>query len=194
MTQKIRIMSTIISIFGSRKPTAGSSDYDKAYRLGVELGKRGFTICNGGYGGIMEASAKGAVEAGADTIGVTVRQFRSHPNPYIKKNVTTVSLLERLEKLIDPASGYVIFPGGTGTMVELALCWELQCKRIITPSRPIVLFGTHWLPAVRAAEEKIQKECVPTSHDPHKPLEKYMHVTETVEETVRLLSELLRDE
>jgi len=52
-------MERIITIFGSNQPIEGTSDYAVAYELGKRLAERGFTICNGGYGGTMEAAARG---------------------------------------------------------------------------------------------------------------------------------------
>ena len=69
-----------MTIFGSSKPIEGEDEYEFARKLGYELGKIGFTICNGGYGGTMEATSRGAKEAGARTIGVTVSTFRASAN------------------------------------------------------------------------------------------------------------------
>ena len=54
----------VITVFGSSRPTEVDRDYAEARALGVELAKRGFVICSGGYGGVMEAVSRGAKEAG----------------------------------------------------------------------------------------------------------------------------------
>lgn len=130
----------IITIFGSSKPKAGEEEYELARELGRLLAEAGFTICNGGYGGTMEATAKGAKEMGGETIGVTVKAYGLTPNEFIDKEIKTSNLFKRLEKLIELGFAYVVLKGGSGTLVELALCLELVLKGVINP-RPIVLMG-----------------------------------------------------
>ena len=142
----------IITVFGSYEPAPGSSPYLQAYHVGQILARAGFTIANGGYAGTMEASAKGAKNSGGSTIGVTCTAFsRSSPNPYIDREISTPDLRSRLDKLIEIASGYVVLPGGTGTLTELAHVWELINKKFL-PSRPLVILGDFWLPVVRLLE------------------------------------------
>ena len=61
---KVR-MKKVISVFGSSRPRELDPEYVEALNIGRALAKAGFIVCNGGYGGIMEASARGAKEAGA---------------------------------------------------------------------------------------------------------------------------------
>ncbi|MCY2932273.1 MAG: LOG family protein [Planctomycetota bacterium] len=108
----------------------------------------GYTVVNGGYGGTMEASARGAVEAGGGAIGVTCAHWKSCPNPYVARVVETSRLPERLERLIDfGQAGFVVLPGGTGTLQELATVWERMGKKAM-PVRPIVCVGEFWRPLV----------------------------------------------
>ena len=139
----------IITIFGSYEPAPGSAEYEQAYQVGLHLGRAGFTIANGGYAGTMEASAKGAKEAGAKTIGVTCSAFRrSQANQYIDEAIQTANLRDRLEKLIELGSGYVVLPGGTGTLTELAYSWELINKGFLT-GRKLVILGDFWQPVIK---------------------------------------------
>ncbi len=66
----------IITAFGSSRPQPGSQAYETAQALGAALAKSGFVVANGGYGGTMEATARGAREAGGTTIGVTAEPQR----------------------------------------------------------------------------------------------------------------------
>ncbi|HEX9829152.1 MAG TPA: LOG family protein, partial [Bacteroidota bacterium] len=66
----------IITIFGSSRPVESDEEYRLAFTLGKHLAQGGFTVCNGGFAGIMEASARGAKEAHGSTIGVTVNAFQ----------------------------------------------------------------------------------------------------------------------
>lgn len=134
----------IITIFGSSRAKPQDPEYKNAYLLGRALANAGYEICNGGYAGIMEASARGAKEVGGRTIGVTTRQLpAAKANRYIDSHKRTGKWRDRLFKLIDLASGYVVFSGGVGTLVELSIVWEMTRRRII-PRRPIVILGSGW--------------------------------------------------
>ena len=65
----------IVTVFGSSRPSEGDSDYAEARELGRRLAERGFAVCSGGYGGVMEAASRGAKEAGGKTYGVTAEFF-----------------------------------------------------------------------------------------------------------------------
>jgi uncharacterized protein (TIGR00725 family) len=136
-------MDKTISVFGSSRPLEGDADYQAARELGRELARSGFILCNGGYGGIMEASARGAKERNGTTVGITVETFPRTANKWIDTEVRTKSLAERIAKLVDSAHGYVILRGGTGTLLELAYVWEFINKRLI-PEKPVVLLGPFW--------------------------------------------------
>ncbi len=142
----------IITVFGSYEPKAGSAKYDQAYQVGYELAQAGFVIANGGYAGTMEASAKGAKEAHGATIGVTCRAFeRSKANEYIDREIETDNLRQRLDKLIELGSGYVVLPGATGTLTELAYAWEMINKGF-SAGRVLVIMGSFWQPVVDLVE------------------------------------------
>jgi len=138
----------MIVIFGSSQPQPGSIEYKRAYQLGRILGQAGYEIANGGYGGTMAAAAHGAQEAGSKATGVTCEAFdRSEANHWISKEIRSKTLAERLDKLIHLADAYVVLPGGTGTLLELACCWELMNKHFLT-ARPIICLGDYWKPMV----------------------------------------------
>jgi hypothetical protein len=132
-----------VTVFGSSKPTEDDPLYRSAHEIGLTLGKVGFAICNGGYGGTMEASSRGAKEAGGRVIGVTCKVFSREPNPYNDQIIEAKDVFSRLEKLVALGDAYIVLPGGTGTLVELAMVWELRAKRLID-ERPIILYGDYW--------------------------------------------------
>jgi uncharacterized protein (TIGR00725 family) len=151
------VQGRIITVFGSYEPLRGSAEYEQAYQVGHELARAGFVIANGGYAGTMEASAKGAKEAGGRTIGVTCSSFRrSQANPYIDQEIPTANLRDRLEKLIGLGSGYVALPGGTGTLTELAYAWELMNKGSLT-GKTLVILGDFWQPLIELVENANQR-------------------------------------
>ena len=136
----------IVSVFGSNDPREGETAYETAFAVGRRLAELGYAIANGGYGGTMEASARGAKTGGGTTIGVTCRIWKSKPNRHIDRVIETNSFADRLKRLIDlGVAGYVVLPGATGTLTELATVWEMICKQML-PSRPLVCVGAFWRP------------------------------------------------
>jgi uncharacterized protein (TIGR00725 family) len=134
----------IISVFGSSRTQVGSPEYSLAYNIGASLAQAGMVVCNGGYSGIMEASAHGAKDAGGHTLGITTRSFAElKANQWIDEEIPIQTLIERLMKLISVADGYVVLKGGTGTLLELAAVWELMNKNV-TQQKPIVVIGDYW--------------------------------------------------
>ena len=121
--------------------------FEIAQSLGRLLAENGFTIANGGYGGTMLAGAKGAAEAGGKVIGVTCTAFgRSNTNKFISEEISTASLEQRLGKLIELGDAYIVLPGGTGTLLELADVWEHKNKGFANADKPIILIGAFWRP------------------------------------------------
>jgi hypothetical protein len=139
----------IVTVFGGSTVEPLEEPYQRAYELGHAIAELGLTLCNGGYGGTMEAAARGAVEAGGHTIGVTCTRFgRGGPNAYIRQEIPTFDLFQRLQTLIRLGRAYVVLPGGTGTLVELALVWELLDKGLLRGERPLIVIGDSWQPVI----------------------------------------------
>lgn len=139
----------VVSVFGTGRARPGEPVYAFAEQVGRVLAEAGFAIANGGYRGVMEATAKGAAEAGGTVIGVTCSAFKnSVANGYVTREVVTGSLDERLDTLVRLGRAYVVLPGGTGTLLELATVWELKNKRFLDQGKPIVLAGEFWRPLV----------------------------------------------
>ncbi|MEP0845571.1 MAG: LOG family protein [Phycisphaerae bacterium] len=145
----------VATVFGAGRADPESTLYRLAYDVGRTVASCGWTLCTGGYGGTMEAASRGAFEAGGHTIGVTCEAFgRAGPNPFVRAEVPTPDLFTRLATLMRLGLVYVVLPGGTGTLLELAAVWEFTNKGL-TAARPIVLAGEFWAPLerlVRAAQ------------------------------------------
>ncbi len=138
----------VVCVFGSGDPREGDAEYALARAVGRTLAGLGCMVANGGYGGTMEASARGAAEAGGEVIGVTCSIWSSQPNRYVTRQISTSSLAERVATLIEIGrGGYVCLPGSTGTLVELATVWEMMFKKLL-PRRPLVCVGEFWRPLV----------------------------------------------
>ena len=142
----------IISIFGSSRPRDGDGDYDQARALGRELAARGFRVCSGGYGGVMEAASRGAKESGGRTLAVTAKFFRSQANVWVDEVSSVATWQERLFELIRLGEGFVACKGGTGTLVELAVVWEMLNKGLIQ-GKPFVVLGDFWSPIIERVRE-----------------------------------------
>jgi uncharacterized protein (TIGR00725 family) len=144
--------STVISVFGSSRPAVGEADYESARALGRALAAAGFCVCSGGYGGVMEAASRGAKEAGGHTLGITASFFRRQANPWVDKELRVATWEERLFELVRRGEGYVACKGGTGTLVELAVVWEMLNKRVML-SKPFVVLGDFWQPILDRVRE-----------------------------------------
>ena len=143
----------IVTVFGSSRPREGEADYEEARVLGRALAKHGFAVCSGGYGGVMEAVSRGAKEAGGKTYGVTAEFFTAVKlNSWIDTEVRMKTWEERLFELIRLADGFVACKGGTGTLVELAVVWEMLNKSVIT-GKPFAVLGNFWQPVLDRARE-----------------------------------------
>jgi uncharacterized protein (TIGR00730 family) len=138
----------IVTIFGGSKCREGDLAYAQALRVGELLADAGFTICTGGYAGVMEAASRGAHERGGRAIGITMNQFASEPNRYLTEKIPSEHFYERLQRLITQSVGYIALRGGMGTVTEISLVWNKLQTRVLEP-RPLVLLGDCWPPVVR---------------------------------------------
>jgi uncharacterized protein (TIGR00730 family) len=144
----------IVTIFGGSKCGPGSEEYREAQKLGGLLALSGFTICTGGYLGVMEAASRGAREAGGRVFGIVMNQFKAEPNRYLTDKVATDHFYDRLQNLITRSVGFVAFKGGMGTVTEVSLVWN-KLQTGVLERRPIVLIGDCWTAVVRAWQENL---------------------------------------
>lgn len=139
---------TVISVFGSSHCKEQSDLYCEALELGEALAKAGYAVASGGYGGVMEAVSRGAAESGGQVIGVIASSISTNANRWVQQKIIVENWEQRLHKLIALGGGYVTCRGGTGTLVELAVAWEVMNKRFV-PRRPLVVLGEFWWPVVK---------------------------------------------
>jgi uncharacterized protein (TIGR00730 family) len=156
----------IITVFGSARPREGDAHYNEARDLGAALAAKGFTVCTGGYAGVMEAVSRGAKEAGGRTLGVTAKFFRPRANPWIDEEIRVSTWQDRLFELVRQGRGYVTCRGGTGTLAELAVVWEMLNKGVMS-RRPVIVLGDYWRPIVECVErgEKGPAPLRPAGHE-----------------------------
>ena len=147
-----------VTVFGGSRVEPDTEEYLAALELGRALATRGFGVVTGGYNGVMEAVSRGAREAGGTTIGVTVdviaRNFERATNAYVDQEVRTAQLLERIDKMVELGSAYVVLPGGAGTLAELGVVWNLALIGAMH-GKPIVVVGTGWERVLRTMIEQL---------------------------------------
>jgi uncharacterized protein (TIGR00730 family) len=142
----------IVTVFGSSRPREGDAHYAQAHALGAALAEKGMIVCSGGYGGVMEAVSRGAKEAGGRTLAVTAQFFKRRANRWVDEEVRVKTWQARLFELIERGHGYVTCPGGTGTLVELAVVWEMLNKGAMS-GKPLVVLGNFWQPVIERVRE-----------------------------------------
>jgi uncharacterized protein (TIGR00730 family) len=144
----------IVTIFGGSKCAPDTPEYIAAKELGSRLAEAGFTICTGGYLGIMEAASRGAREKGGRVLGIVMNQFKHEPNRYLTDKVATNHFYERLQNLITRSVGFVALRGGMGTVTEVSLVWN-KLQTGVIGRRPLVLIGDCWQPVVDAWKQHL---------------------------------------
>ncbi|MCI0380316.1 MAG: TIGR00730 family Rossman fold protein [Gemmataceae bacterium] len=134
-----------ITIFGSARTTEADPMYQAARDLAARLTKAGFAIITGGGPGIMEAANRGAHQAGGVSIGCNIELPREQAvNPYVDVSINFRYFFCRKTMFMKYSEGFVLFPGGFGTLDELFEALTLiqtgKIKRF-----PVVLFGNaYW--------------------------------------------------
>lgn len=134
-----------ISIFGSARVKPDDPQYQAAVEVARLLGEAGFAIITGGGPGIMEAANRGAHLAGAPSIGLNIElPFEQGFNPYVELGIEFRYFFVRKTMFVKYAQGFVIFPGGFGTMDELFEALTLiQTGKV--QNFPVILFGSaYW--------------------------------------------------
>lgn len=144
----------IVTIFGGSRCGENSEEYRQAREVGAQLAEAGFTICTGGYLGVMEGASRGAREKGGRVFGIVMNQFRSEPNRYLTDKVATNHFYDRLQNLIQRSVGFVAIRGGMGTVTEISLVWN-KLQTGVIEKRPLVLLGNCWKPVVECWQKNL---------------------------------------
>ncbi|MBL0103502.1 MAG: TIGR00730 family Rossman fold protein [Bacteroidetes bacterium] len=144
--EKLSKIGPCVSVFGSARTAPGHRFYQLAEEIAFKLTKEGYGIITGGGPGIMEAANKGAKTAGGKSVGLNIElPFEQSSNPFIDpdKLITFDYFFVRKLMFIKYAQGFVVLPGGFGTMDELFEALTLiQTKKI--GKFPIVLAGKEY--------------------------------------------------
>lgn len=144
--EKLSKIGPCVSVFGSARTEPGSRYYLLAEEIGYKLTSEGYGIITGGGPGIMEAANKGAQKANGKSVGLNIKlPFEQSSNPFVDhdKNITFDYFFVRKLMFIKYAQGFVVLPGGFGTMDELFESLTLIQTRKIGRF-PIVLIGKEY--------------------------------------------------
>ncbi|MHC5022441.1 MAG: LOG family protein [Planctomycetota bacterium] len=148
MSEFVEAMETMarvgpgVSVFGSARTKPGDRYYQVAVDCAAKLVKKDFAVITGGGPGIMEAANKGASEAGGTSVGLNITlPMEQEPNAYQNVELDFRYFFIRKVMFVKYAHGFVIFPGGFGTMDEFFESLTLIQTLKITPF-PVVLIGT----------------------------------------------------
>jgi uncharacterized protein (TIGR00730 family) len=172
-------------VLGSAARTpAGTPEYEVGVELGKALARAGFAVITGGGPGVMEAANKGAREAEGISVGLGIElPFEQGINAHVDIGVNFRYFFVRKTMFVKYAQGFVVLPGGLGTLDELFEALTLVQTRKVTRF-PIVLFGTeYWSGLVDWLRNTVIAQGKASERDLM-----LFHVTDDVEEAVALVS------
>ena len=148
-----------VSFFGSARAKPKERYYKLAQKTASEVAKAGFAVITGGGGGIMEAANKGAAEAGGKSIGLNIElPVEQIPNEYQNLSLHFRYFFCRKVMFLKYAHGFVVFPGGYGTMDEFfeSLVLIQTLKQVFFP---VILMGSdYWGGLINWMHEKMLNE------------------------------------
>jgi uncharacterized protein (TIGR00730 family) len=180
-----RIDRPAVTIFGSARTPAGTKPYEDARGVARRFAEAGWAVVTGGGPGVMEAANRGAKEGGGLSVGFNIElPHEQHENPYLDIDYTFEHFYARKTMFVKAAEGYVVFPGGFGTMDELFESLTLiQTGKVL--HFPVVLFDVDywtellvWVRNEALADGMISPEDV-----------ELLHLTDDPDEAVQLVLE-----
>jgi uncharacterized protein (TIGR00730 family) len=179
-----------VTILGSKTLTEETEYYHQAYRLGLALGKKQYTVITGGGPGITEAANKGAMQAGSTSVGLILR--RDHldsGNRYLNSHAVFKFPFTRKLILTAPSNAFVIFPGGLGTLHQafelLTLMQTGKTNRI-----PVLFYDSaYWKPLHAYVKNILMKKYKTISVGD----EKFYRTVDSIEEITDIISGQIRE-
>ena len=143
----LHFVGPCITVFGSARFTEDHPYYGLARQIGSRLSKIGFTVMTGGGPGIMEAANRGAKEAGGYSVGCNITlPHEQEPNPYLDEVLTFRYFFVRKVMLVKYSYGFVVMPGGVGTMDELFEALTLIQTGKIQNFPVVLMCREYWRP------------------------------------------------
>ena len=172
-----------VTMFGSARVREGSKPYEQARAVGKRFGEAGWAVVTGGGGGVMEGANRGAKEGGGQSVGFNIKlPHEQAPNPYLDISHTFDHFYARKVCFVRPAEGFVIFPGGFGTLDELYESLTLiQTGKI--RHFPVVLFdSSYWNEMIDWVTDELLAGGMISPDDLA-----LLHVTDDADEAVQLV-------
>jgi hypothetical protein len=178
-----QIDRTAVTVFGSARVREDHPYYAAARAVGRRFAERGWAVITGGGPGLMEAANRGAKEGGGLSVGFNIElPHEQAPNAYLDISYTFEHFYARKVCFVKPAEGFVIFPGGFGTLDELYEALTLiQTGKVL--HFPIVLFDpVHWSEMLDWVRDELISERFISPEDVE-----LLSVTDDVEEAVEIV-------
>jgi uncharacterized protein (TIGR00730 family) len=181
-----------ISVFGSARTKPENKYYQLATEVSEKLAKAGYGVITGGGPGVMEAGNKGAQQGGGKSVGLNIDlPFEQNHNPYIDQehNLEFDYFFVRKVVFVKYSQGFVVLPGGFGTMDEMFEALTLiQTKKI--NNRPVVLIGKEYWTGLFEWVEKVMLEM--ENNISEKDLNLYK-IVDTADEAVKYIEDFYKD-
>ena len=177
-----------ISVFGSARTPVGSPEYDAGVRIGRALVEAGYAVITGGGPGAMESANKGAHEAGGTSVGLGIElPFEQGLNQYVDLGLNFRYFFVRKTMFVKYSQGFIVLPGGFGTLDELFEALTLVQTHKVTRF-PVILFGVeYWSGLVDWVRRTVIAEGKASAAD----LE-LIQLTDSVDEAMKILDDAAR--
>ncbi len=155
-----------VSVFGSARTVPGSVNYELGVEVGRRLAEAGLAVITGGGPGSMEAANKGAVQGNGVSVGLGIElPFEQGMNQWVDLGINFRYFFARKTMFVKYAQGFIVLPGGLGTLDELFEAMVLVQTRKVT-SFPIVLVGTaFWTPMLEWVRDTLVAEGMVSAED-----------------------------
>jgi uncharacterized protein (TIGR00730 family) len=172
-----------VTFFGSARVDEGSAPYEAARSVGRKFAERGWAVITGGGGGVMEGGNRGAQEGGGLSVGFNIKlPHEQAPNPYLDIEYTFDHFYARKVCFVRPAEGFVIFPGGFGTLDELFESLVLIQTGKVKHFPTILFDSAYWRDLIDWVGDELLKGGMISPDDTQ-----LLHVTDDPDEVVQLV-------
>ncbi|MDX8405142.1 MAG: LOG family protein [Mariprofundus sp.] len=143
-----------LAAFGASRADAQSAQYRDVQKLAQRIAEAGWNGITGGHEGMMAAFSRGIQAGGGHIRGITLECFPTPPDNSFSEEIRAADFFARLSHMIERADGWLVLPGGLGTLAELAMTWDLLAIRVLEP-RPLLLYGEMWEPVVEVLNAQL---------------------------------------
>lgn len=185
----LHFVGPCITIFGSARLKESTPEYQQTCEIAGRIAELGFTIMTGGGPGIMEAANRGAKAVGGRSVGVNIElPFEQNPNPYMDRSVDIRYFFVRKVLLLKYSYGFVIMPGGFGTLDEFFETITLIQTKKISQFPIVVMDREYHQELMRYVDKMIERGTVSPSD------KELFFYTDSIDEAVKYLHENTIDE